>query len=412
MTTPAPSPPPAVSALELYNAFAANRAVALDLRAGGDYRGGHVHLSAHVAPALAPDAPAVLRRVAEAVSPFPIGARRLVVCAADPSVDVALLCASLDAARNYTTAGDAERTACVLGCTLEEWRARYPALWEAPGSPAAVPLPAYVTLPSEVLEGFLLLGAYGAREWALALGVTHIVNACGEFADPRDAAAARCRTLYVPVSDVATCDIARHFDEVIAFVEEARSEGGRVLVHCLAGASRSPALVMAYLMARHAMTLEQAAKFVEARRPVYPNKGFKNALARFEATLAQRASRQTQDPAEDLRRARRLATLLDSQWSVAGVAVGLDALVGLVPGVGDALGAVAGVYPLLLAQHHGLGRRAQAAMAANIAIDAAVGSVPVVGDLFDVAFRANLRNVAVLERCMRERGLVPREKQC
>ena len=104
------------------------------------------------------------------------------------------------------------------------------------------------------------------------------------------------------------------------------------------------------------------------------------------------------DLAADLRRARWIANWLDSKFQVAGIKFGLEGLVGLVPVVGDTLGALAGVYPIWVARRHKLGRTVQARMAANLLTEWAVGSIPLVGDAFDVAFKANLRNVGLLEK--------------
>jgi Domain of unknown function (DUF4112) len=100
----------------------------------------------------------------------------------------------------------------------------------------------------------------------------------------------------------------------------------------------------------------------------------------------------------DLARARRLAHLLDNQFSIGGYRFGLDALVGLIPGVGDLAGALAGVYPLVVARRHGLGKVVQSRMALNLLIEFGIGSIPVVGDAFDFGFKANVRNVQLLEQ--------------
>lgn len=99
----------------------------------------------------------------------------------------------------------------------------------------------------------------------------------------------------------------------------------------------------------------------------------------------------------DLAKARFLATLLDSQFSFAGIKFGLDAIVGLVPVVGDTVTMLAGMYPIHLARKHGLGKRLEYRMLANLAIDYFGGLLPIVGDAFDVAYKSNLKNVALLE---------------
>ena len=106
----------------------------------------------------------------------------------------------------------------------------------------------------------------------------------------------------------------------------------------------------------------------------------------------------------DLERARWLANWLDTKFSVGGFRFGLDGIIGLIPVVGDLLGALAGLYPLMLAQRHRLGKTLQLRMGLNLLIEWAVGSVPLVGDLFDLAYKANLRNVRLLERALEKRG--------
>jgi hypothetical protein len=100
----------------------------------------------------------------------------------------------------------------------------------------------------------------------------------------------------------------------------------------------------------------------------------------------------------ELKRLERLARLLDSQLRVPGtqVRIGLDGLIGLIPGIGDALAALPSAY--MIVRGHQLGARARTLgrMAANTGIDYAVGSIPLVGDLFDIGFKGNLRNIDLL----------------
>jgi len=99
----------------------------------------------------------------------------------------------------------------------------------------------------------------------------------------------------------------------------------------------------------------------------------------------------------DLRRARVLAKLLDAEFELAGIRFGLDALVGLVPVIGDTVALLTALYPLYLARKHSLPNRALARMLGNLAIDYIGGLLPILGDVFDIAFKANLRNLKVLE---------------
>jgi hypothetical protein len=106
---------------------------------------------------------------------------------------------------------------------------------------------------------------------------------------------------------------------------------------------------------------------------------------------------------------RRWAVVLDSLFRVPGTSIrfGLDALVGIIPGIGDIASPVYTGLILL----EGLRRRVpmvvQARMVLNAAIDMGVGLVPILGDIADVAWKANLRNLALLERHSQP-GTLPR----
>lgn len=97
-------------------------------------------------------------------------------------------------------------------------------------------------------------------------------------------------------------------------------------------------------------------------------------------------------------RVERLATLLDSAVMIPGtnVGIGVDALIGLVPVVGDAVALALGAWLIAEARAAGAPRRVLARMAGNLALDGVFGAIPLAGDLFDVAFRANRRNAALL----------------
>ena len=105
------------------------------------------------------------------------------------------------------------------------------------------------------------------------------------------------------------------------------------------------------------------------------------------------------DDAAAARRVRGLARLLDTAITVPGTGIrfGLDALIGLVPGLGDVAGAAASGYVILSAARLGAPRSVLARMLVNVALDALVGTVPLLGDLFDVGFKANMRNADLLE---------------
>ena len=95
---------------------------------------------------------------------------------------------------------------------------------------------------------------------------------------------------------------------------------------------------------------------------------------------------------------RRLAWLLDEAIAIPGTnqRVGLDPLLGLIPGVGDVLGALLSTYIIVEAARSGATPWTVARMLANVAIDTVIGVVPIAGDLFDAVWKANLRNVDLL----------------
>jgi hypothetical protein len=105
----------------------------------------------------------------------------------------------------------------------------------------------------------------------------------------------------------------------------------------------------------------------------------------------------------DLDRLRRFSTFMDSQFEVAGIKFGADALAGLIPGIGDAATTAAGLYPIYLARKHELGKRVIGKMLANLAVDFGVGLVPFLGDAADVWFKASLKNRAVFEKAVAKR---------
>jgi Domain of unknown function (DUF4112) len=104
--------------------------------------------------------------------------------------------------------------------------------------------------------------------------------------------------------------------------------------------------------------------------------------------------------ADPLARARTLTRLLDTAARVPGTGIrfGADAILGLIPGLGDVAGAVLAGYLVLLAQRLGAPRSVVLRMLGNVAVDTLGGTVPLIGDLFDVAFKSNSRNLALLER--------------
>lgn len=107
----------------------------------------------------------------------------------------------------------------------------------------------------------------------------------------------------------------------------------------------------------------------------------------------------TQSRAQRIARLDALASLFDTAFVVPGTNVrfGIDALIGLVPGIGDAITTVMSLYIVREARALGAPRHLVVRMLANVALDSVVGAVPLLGDMFDVMWRANRRNMALLQ---------------
>ena len=104
---------------------------------------------------------------------------------------------------------------------------------------------------------------------------------------------------------------------------------------------------------------------------------------------------------DTLRRLRRLsgiARLMDSAIRIPGTGIrfGADSVMGLVPVIGDAGGALVGLYLINEARRLGVPPQKLAQMAGNLAVDSVLGAVPVAGDLFDVFFKSHRRNLGIV----------------
>ncbi len=108
------------------------------------------------------------------------------------------------------------------------------------------------------------------------------------------------------------------------------------------------------------------------------------------------------DPHSVRRRIEAMEGLLERAFVVPGInrPVGLDAIVGLVPVVGDIVAAAMGAWIVWEARNLGMSKFHLARMIGNVGVDTALGAVPIVGDLFDFAFRSNSRNIRIVRRWM------------
>jgi hypothetical protein len=95
-----------------------------------------------------------------------------------------------------------------------------------------------------------------------------------------------------------------------------------------------------------------------------------------------------------------LSHLLDDCFQIPGTRIrfGLDGIIGLIPGIGDILGGLASCILLVAAWFRGVPYVTLVRMIANVALEVGVGAVPVFGDVFDIAWKANRRNYALLTR--------------
>jgi len=111
--------------------------------------------------------------------------------------------------------------------------------------------------------------------------------------------------------------------------------------------------------------------------------------------------------------ARTVARLLDSAFAIPGTSftIGLDPILGLIPAAGDLIGALLSGYIVLAGLRLGAPGSVVARMLGNIAIDTAVGSIPILGDLFDAGWRSNDRNVRLLEAFVAEPERVARRSR-
>jgi len=97
-------------------------------------------------------------------------------------------------------------------------------------------------------------------------------------------------------------------------------------------------------------------------------------------------------------RLRRLSWLLDNSIRLpTGHRIGIDGLIGLIPGLGDLFGAAMSSYFMLQASRLGVSKAVIGHMGVNIVFETIVGAIPVLGDLFDLAFKANARNYRLIE---------------
>lgn len=115
---------------------------------------------------------------------------------------------------------------------------------------------------------------------------------------------------------------------------------------------------------------------------------------------------------EELRKLDWLADLMDNKFVVPGsdIRIGLDGLLGLIPGIGDTAGLAVAGYIIHKAHKFGIHPMVLMHMGYNVFIDWLIGLVPFVGDMFDVAWKANRKNVDIIKERMRTGDLYAKKK--
>lgn len=107
---------------------------------------------------------------------------------------------------------------------------------------------------------------------------------------------------------------------------------------------------------------------------------------------------------ETLKRIRQLSRLMDTSIRIPGIGfrIGLDPIIGLVPGAGDLISTAFSAYIIFLATRFRLPSQDLRKMIFNVGLEAVVGAVPLAGDLFDAFYKSNMRNLAILEKHLTE----------
>jgi len=138
---------------------------------------------------------------------------------------------------------------------------------------------------SEIVESLFLGNIWdvGLKEDMKTLGITHILSvATGASPSFKNS----FTYLHIDIRDVVEDDLLQHFESACKFIHEGLTSGGKVLVHCMQGRSRSSSCLIAYLIKHKDMSLEEALAHTKAQRDIVkPNEGFMEQLRTFESNL-------------------------------------------------------------------------------------------------------------------------------
>ncbi|XP_044046588.1 dual specificity protein phosphatase 5 [Siniperca chuatsi] len=139
--------------------------------------------------------------------------------------------------------------------------------------------------PVEILPFLYLGSAYHAsrQDYLSDLHITALLNVSRRDLQPANG---HYDYKWIPVEDSHMADISSHFQEAIEFIDHVKQSGGKVLVHCEAGISRSPTICMAYIMRTQQLRLDAAFDIIKQRRAVIsPNFSFMGQLLQFESEV-------------------------------------------------------------------------------------------------------------------------------
>ncbi|KAL7648027.1 UNVERIFIED_CONTAM: hypothetical protein RMT77_001644 [Armadillidium vulgare] len=140
------------------------------------------------------------------------------------------------------------------------------------------------------------LGAAKNRDYLKHVGITHVLNtAQGDKMATVNTNADFYKNygimyLGLELLDFPSANIAKYFEESANFIDEALKNGGKVLVHCFMGISRSATITTAFLMIKRGMTAKEALIQIKQNRNVFPNEGFLRQLADLDNTLVKQRS--------------------------------------------------------------------------------------------------------------------------
>jgi len=149
---------------------------------------------------------------------------------------------------------------------------------------------------NKIDNGIYLGDKYSAKDksFLMANGITHVLN-CAEGRDEYQVDTNEhyyrntpIKYFGIPGHDRPSWNISVYFEAAARFIDQAVKSGGKVLIHCVVGVSRSATILLAYLMIHRGMDAAMALQYVFKRRRVYPNIGFLNHLAQLNNVLIKR----------------------------------------------------------------------------------------------------------------------------